>query len=61
VAGSCGWFQPARTDEEITMKAIVQDRYGGPEALELTEIDRPPLGTAMRSSLCTRRRSTSAI
>src|SRR5215211_2781425 len=31
-------------DEEITMKAIVQDRYGGPEALALTEIDRPPLG-----------------
>lgn len=26
------------------MKAIVQDRYGGPEALELAEIDRPPLG-----------------
>jgi NADPH:quinone reductase-like Zn-dependent oxidoreductase len=26
------------------MKAIVQDRYGGPEALELTEIDRPSLG-----------------
>jgi NADPH:quinone reductase-like Zn-dependent oxidoreductase len=34
------WIQ----DEEITMKAIVQDRYGGPEALELAEIDRPPLG-----------------
>jgi NADPH:quinone reductase-like Zn-dependent oxidoreductase len=32
------------SDEEITMKAIVQDRYGGPEALELAEIDRPPLG-----------------
>ena len=26
------------------MKAIVQDRYGGPDALELAEIDRPPLG-----------------
>ena len=26
------------------MKAIVQHRYGGPEALELAEIDRPPLG-----------------
>ena len=26
------------------MKAIVQDSYGGPEALELAEIDRPPLG-----------------
>ena len=26
------------------MKAIVQDRYGGPEALALAEIDRPPLG-----------------
>jgi NADPH:quinone reductase-like Zn-dependent oxidoreductase len=26
------------------MMAIVQDRYGGPEALELAEIDRPPLG-----------------
>jgi NADPH:quinone reductase-like Zn-dependent oxidoreductase len=26
------------------MKAVVQDRYGGPEALELTEIDRPSLG-----------------
>ena len=26
------------------MKAIVQNRYGGPEALELAEIDRPPLG-----------------
>ena len=26
------------------MKAIVQDRYGGPEALDLAEIDRPPLG-----------------
>jgi NADPH:quinone reductase-like Zn-dependent oxidoreductase len=34
------WIQ----DEEITMKAIVQDRYGGPEALELAEIDRPSLG-----------------
>jgi len=34
------WIQ----DEEITMKAIVQDRYGGPEALEFAEIDRPPLG-----------------
>jgi NADPH:quinone reductase-like Zn-dependent oxidoreductase len=26
------------------MRAIVQDRYGGPETLELTEIDRPSLG-----------------
>jgi NADPH:quinone reductase-like Zn-dependent oxidoreductase len=26
------------------MKAVVQDRYGEPEALELTEIDRPSLG-----------------
>jgi NADPH:quinone reductase-like Zn-dependent oxidoreductase len=34
----------SHSDEEITMKAIVQDRYGGPEALELAEIDRPPLG-----------------
>ena len=42
------------------MKAIVQDRYGGPEALELAEIDRSPLGTATRSFVCMRRRSTSA-
>lgn len=26
------------------MKAIVQDRYGGPETLELAEIDRPAVG-----------------
>ena len=29
------------TDQEVTMQAIVQDRYGGPEVLELQEIDRP--------------------
>ena len=26
------------------MKAIVQDRYGGPEVLEFREIDRPVIG-----------------
>src|ERR671930_2371255 len=26
---------------EITMKAIVQDRYGGPEVLKLRDIDQP--------------------
>src|SRR5215207_10963054 len=26
------------------MKAIIQDRYGSPDALELTEIDRPAAG-----------------
>jgi NADPH:quinone reductase-like Zn-dependent oxidoreductase len=29
------------TGRETTMKAIVQDRYGGPEVLEFREIDRP--------------------
>jgi NADPH:quinone reductase-like Zn-dependent oxidoreductase len=29
------------THQEVTMQAIVQDRYGGPEVLELQEIDRP--------------------
>ena len=26
------------------MKAIIQDRYGSPDALELSEIDRPATG-----------------
>ena len=28
----------------VTMKAIVQDRYGSPDVLELREIDRPVIG-----------------
>jgi NADPH:quinone reductase-like Zn-dependent oxidoreductase len=29
------------TDREITMKAIVQDKYGSADVLELTDIDKP--------------------
>jgi NADPH:quinone reductase-like Zn-dependent oxidoreductase len=32
---------PTATDRTATMKAIVQDRYGGPDVLELRDIDRP--------------------
>src|SRR5512132_469703 len=32
---------PIPTAQEQTMKAIVQDRYGGPEVLECREIDQP--------------------
>jgi hypothetical protein len=32
---------PNPTAQEHTMKAIVQDRYGGPEVLEFREIDQP--------------------
>jgi NADPH:quinone reductase-like Zn-dependent oxidoreductase len=35
---------PAATNRTATMKAIVQDRYGGPEVLELSDIDRPVPG-----------------
>ena len=39
-AGAVDGPEPA-TGRETTMKAIVQDRYGGPEVLELRDIDRP--------------------
>jgi NADPH:quinone reductase-like Zn-dependent oxidoreductase len=32
------------TDQEITMKAIVQDKYGSADVLELTDIDIPVVG-----------------
>src|SRR5436309_6663658 len=32
------------TDQEITMKAIVQDEYGSADVLELTDIDIPAIG-----------------
>ena len=41
---------PNPTAQEHTMKAIVQDRYGGPEVLEFREIDiRPALPTDLTS------------
>jgi NADPH:quinone reductase-like Zn-dependent oxidoreductase len=36
--------RPGLTERETTMKAIAQDRYGGPDALELREVDRPVVG-----------------
>src|SRR5512140_288956 len=36
--------RPTDGDREITMKAIAQDRYGAPDALELREVDRPVVG-----------------
>jgi NADPH:quinone reductase-like Zn-dependent oxidoreductase len=35
---------PTATNRTATMKAIVQDRYGGPDVLELRDIDRPVPG-----------------
>ena len=32
---------PNPTAQEHSMKAIVQDRYGGPEVLEFRDIDQP--------------------
>jgi NADPH:quinone reductase-like Zn-dependent oxidoreductase len=39
-AGAVDGPEPA-TGRETRMKAIVQDRYGGPEVLEFRDIDRP--------------------
>jgi hypothetical protein len=36
------------TAQEHTIKAIVQDRYGGPEVLEFRDIDEP-VPTTIRS------------
>jgi NADPH:quinone reductase-like Zn-dependent oxidoreductase len=36
--------RPGLTERETTMKAIAQDRYGGHDALELREVDRPVVG-----------------
>ena len=34
----------ATTTDQTTMKAIVQDRYGSAEVLELRDIDKPEIG-----------------
>jgi hypothetical protein len=42
------WVQPlwwgAWGKEENSMKALVRDKYGSPDVLELNDIDKPELG-----------------
>jgi len=48
------------TAREATMKAILQERYGGLDVLELREIDRPVPGDDEVLCGCTRPASTGA-
>ena len=45
---------------EAGMKAVVQRRYGPPEVLEYTDVDRPVVGTATSWSASAPLRSTPA-
>jgi hypothetical protein len=42
------------------MKAIVQDRYGSADLLELRDVEKPQPGTTNYSSACMLRASTQA-
>jgi hypothetical protein len=44
------------TGKGVTMKAIVQDRYGSPDILQLREVDVPVADDPARRTVVRRRR-----